>query len=97
RLLLGEEAFTEWGWRIPFLLSLGLLGISLWIRLKLEESPVFQKMRAEGRQSKAPLSEAFLEWKNLRLILLVLFATLMAQGVVWYTAQFYTQIFLERV
>jgi hypothetical protein len=97
RTLLGEEAFGAWGWRIPFLLSLGLLVISLWIRLKLEESPMFQRMRAEGRQSKSPLSEAFLQWKNLRLVLLVLLSTLMAQGVVWYTAQFYTQIFLERV
>jgi len=97
RTLLGEEAFVEWGWRIPFLLSLGLLVISLWIRLKLEESPMFQRMRDEGRQSKSPLSETFLQWKNLRLVLLVLVSTLMAQGVVWYTAQFYTQIFLERV
>ncbi len=97
RTVLGEDAFSEWGWRIPFLLSLGLLAISLWIRLKLEESPMFRKMRDEGRQSKAPLSEAFLEWKNLRIVLMVLFAILMAQGVVWYTAQFYTQVFLERV
>jgi MFS family permease len=97
RTILGEEAFNDWGWRVPFLLSLGLLVISLWIRLKLQESPVFRKLRDEGRQSKAPLSETFLEWKNLRVVLLVLFSTLMAQGVVWYTAQFYTQIFLERV
>lgn len=97
RTQLGEEAFADWGWRVPFLLSMVLLVVSLWIRLKLHESPVYQKMRDEGRGSKAPLKEAFLEWKNLRIVLMALFSTLMAQGVVWYTAQFYTQVFLERV
>jgi len=97
RTLMGEGAFTDWGWRIPFLLSAGLLAISLWIRLRLDESPMFRRMQAEGRGSRAPLSEAFLQWKNLRLVLMVLFALLMGQGVVWYTAQFYSQFFLERV
>jgi MFS family permease len=97
RTMLGEEAFTSWGWRVPFLLSVLLLGISLWIRLKLHESPLFRKMQEEGRLSRAPLREAFFEWRNLRLVLIVLFALLMGQGVVWYTAQFYSQFFLERV
>jgi len=97
RTWLGEDSFADWGWRVPFLLSLGLLIVSLWIRLRLHESPVYQKMRAEGRESKAPLSEAFLKWSNLRIVLIALFSMLMAQGVVWYTAQFYTQVFLERV
>jgi MFS family permease len=97
RTILGEAEFDTWGWRIPFLLSVVLLGISLWIRLQLDESPVFRRIQEEGETSKAPLSEAFLEWPNLRLVLIVLFALLMGQGVVWYTAQFYTQFFLERV
>ncbi|HTO41308.1 MAG TPA: MFS transporter [Rhizomicrobium sp.] len=97
RMAIGEEAFVAWGWRIPFLLSVVLLAISLWIRLKLDESPVFRKMQEEGETSKAPLSEAFLQWPHLRLMIIVLFALLMGQGVVWYTAQFYTQFFLERV
>jgi MFS family permease len=97
RTAMGEDAFTAWGWRLPFLISAVLLGISLWIRLRLDESPLFRRMQQEGRTSRAPLSEAFLQWKNLRLVLLVLFALMMGQGVVWYTAQFYTQFFLERV
>jgi MFS family permease len=97
RTIMGEDAFADWGWRVPFLLSAGLLGISLWIRRRLDESPLFRKMQEEGRGSQAPLSEAFFQWKNLKLILTVLFALMMGQGVVWYTANFYTQIFLERV
>ena len=97
RTVLGEDAFLAWGWRIPFLVSVILLGISIWIRLRLDESPLFKKMQEEGRIARAPLREAFLEWRNLRLVLIVLFALLMGQGVVWYTAQFYTQFFLERV
>ncbi len=97
RTWLGESRFEDWGWRIPFLVSVLLLGISLWIRLQLDESPVFRRIQAEGATSQAPLSEAFLQWPNLRLVLIVLFALLMGQGVVWYTAQFYTQFFLERV
>lgn len=97
RTSMGEEAFGEWGWRIPFLISLGLLVISIWIRLKLDESPAFRQLQLEGQTSRAPLSEAFLRWKNLRIVLVVLAGLLMGQGVVWYTAQFYTQFFLERV
>src|SRR6185295_1425099 len=97
RTVLGEDAFTDWGWRIPFLVSLGLLGISIWIRLKLDESPAFRQLQIAGRTSRAPLSEAFLRWGNLRIVLVVLVGLMMGQGVVWYTAQFYTQFFLERV
>ncbi|MBV9330492.1 MAG: MFS transporter [Alphaproteobacteria bacterium] len=97
RVLCGESAFAAWAWRIPFLLSAVLLAISLWIRLRLDESPVFRRMKDEGTISRAPLSEAFGRWKSLRSILVVLFGILMGQGVVWYTAQFYTQFFLERI
>jgi len=97
RSILGEDKFGDWGWRIPFLLSVILLLISLWIRLKLNESPLFQRIQEEGRLAKAPLSEAFLRWSNLKLVLIALIGMLMGQGVVWYTAQFYTQFFLERV
>ena len=97
RSVLGEDAFAAWGWRVPFLISLGLLAISIWIRLKLNESPAFLRMKDAGTRSRAPLSEAFLRWRNLRVVLVVLIGLLMGQGVVWYTAQFYTQFFLERV
>ncbi|MBS0469467.1 MAG: MFS transporter [Proteobacteria bacterium] len=97
RTWMGEDAFTDWGWRVPFLISLGLLAVSLWIRLKLDESPAFRRLKEEGRTAQAPLSEAFLRWKNLRIVLVVLLGLLMGQGVVWYTAQFYTQFFLEHV
>jgi len=97
RTVLGEDVFADWGWRIPFLVSLGLLGISIWIRLKLDESPAFRQLQLAGRTSRAPLSEAFLRWGNLRVVLVVLAGLMMGQGVVWYTAQFYTQFFLERV
>jgi MFS family permease len=97
RTQVGEDTFAAWGWRIPFLVSMVLLIVSLLIRMRLQESPVYQKMRAEGRGSQAPLSEAFLQWPNLKIVLMALFSVLMAQGVIWYTAQFYTQVFLERV
>lgn len=97
RTALGEEAFSAWGWRLPFLFSLGLLAISLWIRVRLEESPVFQAMKAEGRASTRAMAETFLSWANLRLVLIALFGIMMAQGVVWYTGHFYAQFFLERV
>jgi MFS family permease len=97
RTMLGEDAFGDWGWRLPFLLSALLLVISIWIRLKLDESPAFRDMKEAGTTSRAPLSEAFLRWKNLRVVIVVLIGLLMGQGVVWYTAQFYTQFFLERV
>jgi MFS family permease len=96
RLTLGEPVFQDWGWRVPFLVSVFLLAIALWIRLQLEESPAFQAMKAEGRESKAPLAEAFGRWQNLKIVLIALFALMMAQGVVWYTGHFYVQVFLER-
>lgn len=94
---LGEDTFEDWGWRLPFGVSLVLLGISLWIRLKLQESPAFLRIREEGTQSLAPISESFLRWGNLKIVLIALVGLLTGQGVVWYTAQFYTQFFLERV
>ena len=97
RTSLGEDSFEAWGWRLPFLISIGLLAISLWIRLSLEESPVFQKMVEEGRVSRSPLKEAFLEWKSLKLVLLVLFGLMAVQGVLWYTAHFYSQFFLTQI
>jgi MFS family permease len=96
RLLLGNEAFEAWGWRIPFLLSLGLLGISVWIRLKLDESPVFQQMKRDKSLSTAPLTESFARWGNLKLVLLALFGLTAGQAVVWYTGQFYTLFFLTQ-
>ena len=84
----------DWGWRVPFLVSIVLLGVSLWIRLQLNESPVFQKMKDEGTTSKAPLTEAFGQWSNLRKLLLVaLFGAVAGQAVVWYTGQFYALFF----
>ncbi|HEX6866843.1 MAG TPA: MFS transporter [Caulobacteraceae bacterium] len=96
RTALGEAAFNAWGWRIPFLLSAGLLGISIWMRLKLSESPAFQALKDAGEHAKAPFREAFGKWSNLKLVLLALFAILLAQGAVWYCAFFYTQVFLEK-
>ncbi|MEQ1490658.1 MAG: MFS transporter [Terricaulis sp.] len=96
RAVLGEDALKEWGWRIPFLLSICLLAISVWIRLQLEESPAFQKLKDEGKTTKAAYSESFLQWRNLKIVLLAFFTVCMAQGVVWYTGSFYTQFFLER-
>ena len=97
RNTIGEEAFQDWGWRIPFIASAFLLVISLWIRLKLEESPAFQKIKDEGHTGKKTFSESFLKWPNLKLVLLALVGLTMAQGVVWYTAHFYAQFFLERI
>jgi MFS family permease len=96
RTAMGEEDFNAWGWRIPFLLSVVLLGISVWIRLSMSESPAFAKMKAEGKTSKRPLSEAFLEWKNAKIVLLALFGLTMGQAVVWYTGQFYALFFLTQ-
>jgi MFS family permease len=96
RFLLGEETFAEWGWRIPFLVSIVLLGISMWIRLRLNESPEFARMKEEGRTSKAPISESFGQWKNLKLVLIALFGMVMGQAVVWYAGQFYTMFFLTQ-
>jgi MFS family permease len=96
RLGLGTEAFEAWGWRIPFLISAVLVGVSVYIRLQLHESPVFQQMKAEGKQSKAPLTEAFGQWKNLRLVILALLGATAGQAVVWYTGQFYSLYFLTQ-
>jgi MFS family permease len=97
RRLLGEEAFAAWGWRLPFLLSALLLAVSLWIRMQLEESPTFQKMKEEEGVSKAPYAEAFGRWPNLKLVLIALLGVMFAQGAVWYAGHFYAQFFLERV
>jgi len=97
RSMVGEEVFAQWGWRIPFLLSLILVGLSIYIRMSIEESPVFQRMKEEGRICQNPYSEAFLKWRNLKVVLAVLVAIMMAQGVVWYTAYFQAQFFMERV
>ncbi|MCK1732830.1 MHS family MFS transporter [Bradyrhizobium sp. 138] len=97
RSALGETDFAAWGWRIPFLVSVLLLGISVWIRLRLNESPIFQKMKEEGKGSKAPLTEAFGNWQNGKLVLLALLGGVMGQGVVWYTGQFYALFFLQSI
>jgi MFS family permease len=94
--LYGPEAFDAWGWRIPFLFSAGLLAISIWMRLKLSESPAFAKVKAEGAISTNPYADAFGTWANLKIVLLALFAIMSAQGAVWYTAFFYTQTFMEK-
>ncbi|WP_349743041.1 MFS transporter [Roseateles cavernae] len=97
RTLIGEEAFADWGWRVPFILSVVMLAISVWIRLSMNESPAFQKMKSEGKTSKAPLSESFGQWKNLKIVLLALFGLVAGQGVVWYSGQFYALFFLTSV
>jgi MFS family permease len=97
RTALGEADFAAWGWRIPFLVSIFLLGISVWIRLRLNESPVFQKMKDEGKGSKAPLTEAFANWSNAKIVILALIGGTMGQGVVWYTGQFYALFFLQSI
>ena len=96
RTVMVEPAFNDWGWRIPFLVSILLLGISVWIRMQLSESPAFQKMKAEGKTSKAPLSESFGQWKNLKIVLIALFGLTAGQAVVWYTGQFYALFFLTQ-
>ena len=93
---LGEEAFAAWGWRLPFLVSVLLLVVSVWIRLSLNESPAFQKIKAEGRTSKAPLTESFGRWKNLRTVILALLGLTAGQAVVWYTGHFYALFFLTQ-
>ncbi len=97
RAMLGEAAFAVWGWRVPFLASAVLLAISVWFRLKLAESPVFARMREEGRRSTRPYADAFLDAANARRVLLALFAIMVAQGTVWYTTFFYGQFFVEKV
>ena len=97
RTYVGEDAFKVWGWRIPFLVSILLLAVSLWIRMQLAESPVFVKMKNQGTTSKAPLKEAFGQWQNLKIVLIALLGGVMGQAVVWYTGQFYALFFLERM
>ena len=94
RTTIGETAFADWGWRVPFLLSIFLLAISIWIRLSLSESPVFLRIKAEGKTSKAPLRETFGEWRNLKLVILALLGLTAGQATVWYTGQFYALFFL---
>jgi MFS family permease len=97
RTAIGEEAFADWGWRVPFIVSILLLAVSVWIRLSMNESPAFKKMKEEGKTSKAPLSESFGQWKNLKIVLLALFGLVAGQAVVWYTGQFYALFFLTSV
>lgn len=97
RSLMGEDVFQDWGWRVPFLISIALLVFSIWIRLSLDESPLFQKMQAEGKASKRPLREAFGTWSNLKVVLRVLFGLMMLQGVLFYTGYFYSQFFLVQI
>ena len=94
RTAIGETAFAEWGWRIPFLVSILLLGVSVYIRLSMNESPAFLKMKSEGKVSKAPLSESFGQWRNLKIVILALIGLTAGQAVVWYTGQFYALFFL---
>ena len=96
RTYLGEEKFNLWGWRVPFLVSIILLGVSVWIRMTLSESPAFQKMKAEGKTSKSPLKESFGQWKNLKIVILALVGLTAGQAVVWYTGQFYALFFLTQ-
>jgi MFS family permease len=96
RTYIGEEAFADWGWRIPFLLSFILLIISIWIRLSLAESPMFEQMKNEGKASKAPLKESFGQWSNLKIVILALLGLTAGQAVVWYTGQFYALFFLTQ-
>lgn len=97
RTFMDAEAFADWGWRLPFLFSIILLGITLWIRLQLEESPVFQRMKATGTTSKAPLREAFGEWRNLKLVLIGLFGAVAGQAVIGFAAHLYPLFYLEKI
>jgi len=93
--MIGAEAFADWGWRIPFLISIILVIVSIYIRLKMNESPLFSKLKKEGNISKNPLMESFNHKANFKMVLLALFGATMGQGVIWYTGQFYAQSFLE--
>jgi MFS family permease len=97
RTAIGEAAFADWGWRIPFIVSIMLLAVSVWIRLSMNESPAFKKMKEEGKTSKAPLSESFGQWRNLKVVILALAGLVAGQAVVWYTGQFYALFFLTNV
>ena len=92
----GEAAFGDWAWRIPFFASAGLLAISIWMRMRLSESPAFQKLKDDGLQTKAPFTEAFGNWPNLKLVLIAFFCLMSAQGAYWYTVFFYSQVFMEK-
>mgnify|MGYP000048781722 FL=1 len=96
RTAIGEEAFADWGWRIPFIVSIALLGVSVWIRMSMNESPAFKKMKEEGKTSKAPLTESFGQWGNLKIVILALVGLVAGQAVVWYTGQFYALFFLTQ-
>ena len=95
--MMSDQAFQSWGWRVPFLLSIVLVGMSLYIRLRMSESPLFASLKSQGKTSTAPLRESFGNWKNLRIVLLVLFGATAGQGIVWYTGQFYALSFLQSV
>ena len=95
RNYLGKETFEDWGWRVPFIVSVALLGVSVWIRMQLHESPLFQQMKAEGKQSKAPITESFFS-RNGKIALLALLGATAGQAVVWYTGQFYALFFLTK-
>jgi len=95
--MMTPEAFTSWGWRVPFLLSIVLVAMSLYIRLKMKESPLFASLKSQGKTSLAPLKESFGHWPNLKIVLLVLFGATAGQGIVWYTGQFYALSFLQSV
>ena len=96
RTIVGEEAFAVWGWRVPFLLSIALLAVSVWIRMSMDESPAFKKMKEAGKTSKAPLAESFGQWKNMKIVILALVGLTAGQAVVWYTGQFYALFFLTQ-
>jgi MFS family permease len=96
RTIVGEAAFADWGWRVPFIVSIVLLAVSVYIRLSMNESPAFQKMKSEGKTSKAPLSESFGQWKNLKIVILALIGLTAGQAVVWYSGQFYALFFLTQ-
>jgi MFS family permease len=94
---LGPEAFRAWGWRVPFLISIVLVGVSLYIRLRMKESPIFEHIKSTGMTSVRPLKEAFTEWKNLKRVLISLFGATAGQGVIWYTGQFYALFYLQTI
>ncbi len=96
RTAIGEAAFADWGWRVPFIVSIALLAVSVWIRLSMNESPAFKKMKEEGKTSKAPLTESFGQWKNLKIVILALVGLTAGQAVVWYSGQFYALFFLTQ-
>ncbi|TMH07239.1 MAG: MHS family MFS transporter, partial [Betaproteobacteria bacterium] len=93
---IGDKEFADWGWRVPFIVSIALLAVSVWIRLSMNESPAFKRMKEEGKTSKAPLSESFGQWKNLKIVILALVGLTAGQAVVWYTGQFYALFFLTQ-